>query len=137
MILLWKAFTARGGPRRWWRKQSVPWGKFFVMGFLDALSAFLSTMGGAFTDGSLQNLLNQCVIPATILMSFFWLRERVTCEQGCGSSAIFAGTAVSVIPAMLNPAAHSTTTPTGVIVFFLGILPCAVSNVYKARFRRL
>ena len=66
MILLWKAFTARGGPRRWWRKQSVPWGKFFVMGFLDALSAFLSTMGGAFTDGSLQNLLNQCVIPATI-----------------------------------------------------------------------
>lgn len=81
-ILVWKAATFKGGAQKWWRKQSVPYFKFAVMGFLDALSAFLSTMGGAFTDGSLQNLLNQCVIPFTIVMSYVWLKEHVTCEQG-------------------------------------------------------
>ena len=136
VILAWRAATAKGGPRRWWRKQSVPFVKFAVMGLLDASSAFLSTMGGTYTDGSLQNLLNQCVIPLTILMSAVWLREHVTCAQAVGSGAILVGTAVSVFPALLTPNSHTTTTAVGVSIFSLGIIPCALSNVYKeAAFR--
>eukprot|EP00615_Pteridomonas_danica_P008497 CAMPEP_0114363230 /NCGR_PEP_ID=MMETSP0101-20121206/26395_1 /TAXON_ID=38822 ORGANISM="Pteridomonas danica, Strain PT" /NCGR_SAMPLE_ID=MMETSP0101 /ASSEMBLY_ACC=CAM_ASM_000211 /LENGTH=378 /DNA_ID=CAMNT_0001509737 /DNA_START=312 /DNA_END=1445 /DNA_ORIENTATION=+ len=106
------------------------------MGFLDAASGFLSTIGGAYTDGGLQNLLNQCSIPGTIVMSYFFLGETVNKSQGLGSTAIVLGTAVSVLPAILNPNLHSATTVTGVLIYLCGIIPTSASNVYKeAAFR--
>jgi drug/metabolite transporter (DMT)-like permease len=93
-------------------------------------------IGGAYTDGGLQNLLNQCNIPGTILLSYWFLGETVSKTQGLGSIGIILGTSVSILPALLNPSQHSTTTVSGVLIYLLGIVPSCASNVYKeAAFR--
>lgn len=129
VVLTFKALQV--GPRRWLSKQRIPWTKFFYMGCLDAASGFLSTIGGAFVAGSLQNLLNQCIIPATILMSYLFLNEKVSRTQALGSLGIVAGASVSALPALLSQTNTAKTTTTGVVVFLLGIFPSAASNVYK------
>jgi drug/metabolite transporter (DMT)-like permease len=124
------------GPRRWLKKQNIPWKKFVVMGLLDAGSGFMSTIGGAYCEGSLQTLLNQCIIPGTIILSYFFLGEKVSLPQGVGSLGIVLGAVVSVIPSLLYPSATSTTTAKGVVIFICGLVPAAASNVYKeAAFR--
>ena len=43
--------------------------KFIVMGLLDCIGGFLGAMGANGTSGSLQQLLNQTLIPITMLLS--------------------------------------------------------------------
>lgn len=43
----------------WWHKQDLPLGVLLFMGLLDATGSVLSTVGGAYTAGAVQTLLNQ------------------------------------------------------------------------------
>ena len=48
--------------------------KFLVMASCDGLAGFLAAMGAVHTSGAMQQLLNQTLIPFTMLMSFCWGR---------------------------------------------------------------
>lgn len=110
-------------------------GKFAVMGFLDASAGFLSSFGGAFVDGSLQNLLNQTAIPATMILSLLYLRVSYTSNQYGGSTAIVIGAATAILPS-LGSSSHQHTTTLGVLLYLANIAPQSASNVYKeAAFR--
>eukprot|EP00618_Florenciella_parvula_P024606 CAMPEP_0119527926 /NCGR_PEP_ID=MMETSP1344-20130328/42220_1 /TAXON_ID=236787 /ORGANISM="Florenciella parvula, Strain CCMP2471" /LENGTH=378 /DNA_ID=CAMNT_0007567199 /DNA_START=73 /DNA_END=1209 /DNA_ORIENTATION=+ len=100
------------------------------MGLMDAMSGFLCSFGGAYVDGSLQNLLNQCIIPLTLIMSVIYLKVSYTCGQYTGSGAILGGTGVAVLPGF-GKSSHTSTTPAGIIIYFFSIVPTSVSNVYK------
>lgn len=119
----------------WWRRQHIPHFKFSVMGFLDALAGFLSTIGGAYCDGSLQNLINQTTIPFTMALSVCYLGVSYTCTQHLGALSILGGTAISIVPS-LTAQSHGHTTTAGVAIFLSSVAPSAGSNVYKeAAFR--
>ena len=54
--------------------------EILIMGVLDAVSSVLSCVGGSGTAGGVQNVINQTLIPVTLLMSRFWLGAR--CRSG-------------------------------------------------------
>jgi len=128
----------------WWHKQDLPLNVLCFMGFLDATGSILSTMGGAYTAGALQTLLNQVIIPMTLALSFIFLGQRFTGAQSLGALTIFVGAAIAIVPSFMPGKGGSassssssaddgppTSTVTGVLLFFSSILPGAFSNVYK------
>ncbi|CAD7945538.1 unnamed protein product [Amoebophrya sp. A120] len=84
--------------------RSLQW-KFLVMGFLDACGTFLTSLGAGGTPGSLQPLLNQTLIPCTMLISYVALGSWYTRGEIVGAGMIVIGAVFSV------SFAHSTTTP--------------------------
>ncbi|EWM29290.1 Transmembrane transporter protein, chloroquine resistant [Nannochloropsis gaditana] len=125
----------------WWHKQDLPLSVLCFMGFLDATGSILSTMGGAYTAGAVQTLLNQVIIPMTLALSFLCLGQRFTGAQTLGALTIFIGAGIAIVPSFLagkgaragsgSGEGPPTTTLTGVLLFFSSILPGAFSNVYK------
>jgi len=128
----------------WWHKQDLPLNVLCFMGFLDATGSILSTMGGAYTAGAVQILLNQVIIPMTLALSFIFLGQRFTGAQTLGALTIFIGAGIAVVPSFMPRKARTadstsssvvdgppTSTVTGVLLFFSSILPGAFSNVYK------
>lgn len=122
----------------WWHKQDISLGVLSFMGFLDATGSVLSTVGGAYTAGAVQTLLNQVIIPMTLALSFICLGQRFTWAQTLGALVIFVGAAVAVVPSFMGGPSPDTdgdgtgaSTATGVILFFSSIVPGAFSNVYK------
>lgn len=116
----------------WWRKQSCPLNSLMFMGFLDSAGSILSTIGGAYVAGALQNLLNQVIIPFTLLLSFIFLGQTYTPAQTCGAVVIFLGASVAVVqPGGADGVGASATTWLGLVLFFASIIPAAMSNVYK------
>jgi hypothetical protein len=55
---------------------SFPKWKFAMFGFFDGSAAFLFSIGAPSTPATLQNVINQTIIPATMLASFIFLRAR-------------------------------------------------------------
>ena len=130
--MTWAAVLYRrieAGPT-FFSKQYINVWSFATMGLMDAMSGFLCSFGGAYVDGSLQNLLNQCIIPLTLIMSVMYLKVSYTCGQYTGSGAILGGTGVAVFPGF-GKSSHTSTTPAGIIIYFFSIVPTSVSNVYK------
>ena len=128
----------------WWHKQDLPLNVLCFMGFLDAAGSILSTMGGAYTAGAVQTLLNQVIIPMTLALSFLFLGQRFTPAQSVGALIIFVGAGIAIVPSFLGGgsdpgtdddgdgvAAPPTSTVAGVLLFFSSIVPGAFSNVYK------
>jgi drug/metabolite transporter (DMT)-like permease len=75
-------------------------------------------------------LLNQCIIPATIVASYFFLKERIHLTQGIGATCILIGASVSFLPALVHPTAGASTT-TGILIYIMSLVPSASSNVFK------
>lgn len=69
----------------------VPQYIFFIMGFLDAGSSTLGTIAGAYCPGELQTLLNQSIIPITLVLSTYILNIRFKTFQIIGSFIILFG----------------------------------------------
>lgn len=109
----------------WWHKQDVPFRVLCIMGFLDAAGSVLSTMGGAYTAGAVQNLLNQVIIPMTLVLSFLFLGQTFTVAQSSGAAIIFAGAAVAVFPSFTGQDSgdRNTSTVLGVLVFLISVIP--------------
>ena len=107
----------------WWNKQDLPFNVLCTMGFLDAIGSILSTMGGAYTAGAVQTLLNQVIIPMTLALSFLFLGQTFTWAQTFGALIIFIGAAVAVAPSFMDGSNDATTTVTGVLLFFSSIIP--------------
>ena len=72
--------------------------RFLAMGALDTLGTFLTAMGAVFTPGQLQPLLNQSLIPATMLTSFVFLGTRYSRGQLLAAALLVGGAGLSVLP---------------------------------------
>mmetsp|Transcript_26600 Transcript_26600/g.83209 ORF Transcript_26600/g.83209 Transcript_26600/m.83209 type:complete len:452 (-) Transcript_26600:2912-4267(-) len=140
----------------WLRHQmAIPAGMIAVMGLLDSLGGFLSTIGGAYTPGPMQTLLNQTVIPLTLFMSACFLGIRFNTPQCVGAFVILCGASVALVPSFVGEGDdegeskpdksvehgqhHGGDAATmvmkaswvGPLIFFLSVVPAAFSNVYK------
>jgi len=109
--------------------KQIPHRKFIIMGFLDSVGGFLAAMGANRTSGSLQQLLNQTLIPITMLLSWLLLGKHSTPLQLVGASLIFVGAWVVLIPSAGE--AESYYDITSNLLYFLSNIPIAFSCIYK------
>ena len=112
--------------------------KFVVMAAMDALAGFLAAMGAVYTSGAVQQLLNQTLIPFTMLMSFIMLGRPSTMSHVFGALIILFGVGVVLAPHMVGATEteHGTMhTHTLVlvssIVYCMANLPTSIAFVYK------
>jgi len=137
-VVLRRVILRRSG-RKWLERQrhNLPQRKVAVMGFLDGFSGFLSAVGGAYTAGNMQTLLNQTIIPWTLIFSYLFLGTRYSSVQCVGALSIMLGAATAIVPQML--AGSNATAGGGVhewlglAIFCCSVLPQSFSNVYKER----
>lgn len=118
------------GPH-WWQKQDLPFGALCLMGVLDAAGAILSTIGGVYTSGPDQTLLNQVIIPMTLILSYLFLGQVFTLCQTLGAATIFFGAGIAVLPSFrgTESSVGAESTWLGIMLFFSSIIPGAFSNV--------
>ena len=76
---------------------------YIIMGLLDSLGTFLTAMGAVYTPGVFQTLLNQTLVPFTLLTSALALGIRYSRGQIGGALFIIAGAVVTVAPAVADP----------------------------------
>jgi drug/metabolite transporter (DMT)-like permease len=116
--------------------QAIPHTKFIVMGFLDCLGGFLAAMGANRTPGSLQQLLNQTLIPIIMFLSWLFLGKTSTYLQLVGATVILFGACVVIIPSSssLSDTVETTTSYFDIIsylLYFSSNIPIAFSCIYK------
>lgn len=115
----------------------TPQRHFVLMGILDSLGTFLTCCGATYTPGSLQPLLNQLLIPCTMLVSVVYLKVRCRWREAAGAGLIVAGACVSVLPHLLLSAPgvrHHRSAEIrwyAVLFYALSNFPMAVSSCYK------
>lgn len=123
------------------KNQSV----YLYMGSLDAASATLGAIAGAYCPGGMQTILNQLIIPLTMIGAVLVLGTRFDRHQIWGSSFIIFGSIVASSSYFFNsptPSSSSSSDPSSssfmslsasITLYFFSILPCAMSNIYKER----
>jgi drug/metabolite transporter (DMT)-like permease len=106
---------------------------YVIMGLLDSLGTFLTAMGAVYTPGVFQTLLNQTLVPFTLLTSALALAIRYSRGQIAGALLIVAGALVTVVPAVADPsrAASAQFRWYSALVFMSSNVPMAMSSVYK------
>lgn len=110
--------------------RKFPQRRFFFLGCLDAFGTFFTAMGAVYTPGTYQTLLNQTLIPFTMLAS--WRILGTTYQPGSllGALLILVGAVVAVAPTLLD-ADSSSTRWYSCGIYMMSNLPMALSAVYK------
>jgi hypothetical protein len=122
------------------KNQSV----YLYMGSLDAASATLGAIAGAYCPGGMQTILNQLIIPLTMIGAVMVLGTRFDRHQIWGSSFILLGSIVASSTYLFNSHGSSPDPSTltdspfmslsaSITLYFFSIIPCAMSNIYKER----
>ncbi|CAE8630246.1 unnamed protein product [Polarella glacialis] len=111
---------------------------FLVMGTLDSLGTFLTCLGATYTPGSLTPLLNQLLIPFTMIVSAIGLRLKSRWQEKLGAGLIACGACLSVIPGLLSAANSSALGGIvfearwyAIVFYTLSNVPMAMSSCYK------
>lgn len=81
--------------------------RFLVMGVLDCFGTFLTAMGAVYVPGQYQTLINQSLIPTTMLASWLFLRTTFSSGQLASALLIVGGAALSIYPQVCDPQAIS------------------------------
>lgn len=112
--------------------RSIPHFKFIVMGFLDCLGGFLAAMGANRTSGSLQQLINQTLIPITMFLSWIFLGKTSSYLQLIGASIILIGGCIVIVPTSSDPTAeYNSYDFISNVLYFSSNIPIAFSCIYK------
>ena len=105
------------------------------MGTMDSLAGVFQLFGGVYTSGNTQGLLNQAVVPVTMIMAYFILKTRYKPFQIIGASVIIGGVLTVILPKFLHPDASDNggtpDKPLFNIIFLISMLPMAFSTIYK------
>jgi len=107
---------------------------FLIMGILDSLGTFFTCLGTAYTPGSLTPLLNQLLIPFTMVVSAVYLGIWAQAKEVAGAGFIVMGACLSVVPSLLAADGHERSTEIrwyAVLFYALSNLPMATSACYK------
>lgn len=106
--------------------------KYILMGLLDCFGTFFTAMGAVYTPGQIQTLLNQCLIPLTMIASRIFLQKSFYKFELLGASLIIVGASIVVLPSIyLNPFQPSSFRPYSCIIYVASNIPMACSTVYK------
>lgn len=130
IVLLWlKLRTSEITPEM----ESLPSYPFCVMAALDCLGGLLAAMGAAETPGQLQTLLNQSLVPCTMVMSCLLLGTRYSRRKRCGAGIILCGAVVVVLglPVGDDPSGGKSRKALSSVIYWSSNLPMALSAVYK------
>eukprot|EP00741_Cyanophora_paradoxa_P010705 tig00020538_g10347.t1 len=111
--------------------RKYPMQRFAGMGLFDALSSFLGVIGGVYTAGQLQTLLDQGVIPWTMIASLVFLSARYNRLQFMGAFLICCGVGLATVPAFKGGHLGANNRVSSIIVYATSSVPNALSNVYK------
>jgi len=79
----------------------------------------------------MQQLLNQAIIPVTMVGSFIFLKERYSLMQIGGSLLIVGGVIVSLLPSLTSSSGTTGNIPFFNMFFLSQAIPFAASNLYK------
>jgi drug/metabolite transporter (DMT)-like permease len=115
--------------------------RFLVMGVLDCFGTFLTAMGAVYVPGQYQTLINQSLIPTTMLASWLFLGTSFSAGQLASAVLIIGGAGLSIYPQLaLEPSAPDDAHPQhqddevrgyAVLTYWLSNVPMALSAVYK------
>lgn len=108
---------------------ATPQRKFAIMGGLDCLAGFLTAIAAYGTPGTWQVLLNQGIVPLTMLAAVIFLGKKSSTVQWLGSATIMAGSVVVLAPSFLR--GDSDLSLVSSILFFSSNIPFAASWTYK------
>lgn len=114
---------------------------YVYMGALDAASATLGAIAGVDTPGQLQTILNQMIIPFTMLFSLFFLGSSFEQYQIWGSVLILLGTVLASSDYFFGSENEADDAPdvgnviltASIVLYFISVIPSGFSNVYKER----
>jgi hypothetical protein len=120
----------------------LPQSIFFWMGSLDSGSSTIGGIAGAFCPGEVQTILNQMVIPLTMISSYVFLGTTFETSQLWGSGLILIGALAASSDYLFNsssPSSSDNTATSGhgislsvsIALYFLSVIPSALSNIYK------
>lgn len=135
-------------PNSWKDMTDVSQKIYFIMGLLDGASSTLSAIAGANCSGELQTILNQLIIPITLIGSRLFLKSSFESFQIWGCVLILCGAVVAssdylwasssgdlTADAAISSTSIGSTSRavviTATIVYFVSIFPSAFSNIYK------
>ncbi len=108
----------------------VPHLKFIIMGSLDCIAGMLAGLSSKRTPGSVQQLLNQSLIPCTMFASYIFLGQVSSIRQILGSLIIFVGAWIVIMPSIVDYGAGSISS-LSLFIYFSSNIPYAASYVYK------
>jgi drug/metabolite transporter (DMT)-like permease len=111
--------------------RKIPHYKFVLMGFLDCMGGFLGAMGANGTSGSLQQLLNQTLIPITMLLSWIFLRRQSSWLQIFGAVLILFGAWIVLSSSLVGDDLSSNLNAIANIIYLSSNIPIAFSSIYK------
>lgn len=112
--------------------------KFVLMGLGDAVGYVFGIFAARRVSGYLLVLLPQSMVPMTMVLTYFYLKQRYTWLQVLGVVLLIGGVVVSLIPS-IRSAAHSSDTSAEssiltlvwAFVYILSCLPNAISFTLK------
>ena len=111
--------------------------RFLGLAMLDAFGTFFTAMGASYTPLALQQILNQTLIPLTMICSFAFLGTRFRGLAMLGAGLIFSGAAVTVYGSVERSGSGDNEHSTehfrwyASVIYFLSNVPMALSAVYK------
>ena len=112
---------------------------YLYMGSLDAASATLGAIAGAYCPGEMQTILNQMIIPLTMLGAAIFLGATFAGHQVWGSALILFGAGIASADYFFHPHGDDVLSTGGmsfsatIVLYFMSIVPSALSNIYKER----
>lgn len=102
--------------------------RFMLMALFDACACLTGVVGGAFTSGPTQQVLNQTVIPFTLLLSTLLLRLYFHWTQHLGSFVIILGALLAALPKVMHATGDR---PVFNLIYLSSSVAAAFSQVYK------
>ena len=110
--------------------KKIPHKIFVIMALLDSFGTFFISMGAVYTPGQIQPLIQQALIPLTMVFSCIWLKERYNIWELVGAVLMLAGAAVSIVPTITG-GTDGTSKWYACVIYFCSNIPMALSGVYK------
>jgi drug/metabolite transporter (DMT)-like permease len=132
-------FVGWRNPQTFTDVYNTPHSIFIIMGGLDSGSSTLGAIAGAYCPGEMQTLLNQLVIPLTMLGALLFLGSHFAGYQVSGSALILFGAGFASSGYLFNSdtgpdaSGQSMATSAAITLYVVSVIPSAVSNIYKEK----
>lgn len=118
---------------------NTPHSIFVIMGGLDSGSSTLGAIAGAYCPGEMQTLLNQLVIPLTMIGALLFLGSHFAGYQVWGSGLILFGAGFASSGYFFHHqdpgdiGGHGMGLSAAITLYVVSVIPSALSNIYKEK----